>query len=228
MALAHSDWLHYIHNLLYRGVGALPDVNKYRLCLSSSGLLTRSMQKAAILVTELPLANGYGRKIVNYISDSVFYNTESRDRFDPITIDWTATGGSLQFSSLFLLANASSIANAQCTVSGGKVVLTGHGLMAGDEVCFSPVSGSFPPEMNTSTLYKVVNPTIGDFQIATIAAPTVPIALSSATGTYRLHYANGTIVEIHVEDSPRLRQDGQSYSVEINRAIAAMTYGNGI
>lgn len=228
MAATHSDWLHYIHNLLYRGVGVLPDIAKYRLCLSSSGLLTKTMQKAAILVTELPLANGYSRKVVSYVGDSVFYNTESRDRFAPVTIDWTATGGSLQFSSLFLLANSEPIANAQCTVSGGKVVLTGHGLTTGDEVCFSPVSGSFPPEMTTATLYKVVNPTIGDFQIATIAVPTVPIVLSSATGTYRLHYANGTIVEIHVEDSPRLRQDGQSYSVEINRAIAAMTYVNGV
>jgi hypothetical protein len=228
MALTHSDWLHYIHNLLYRGVGTLPDATKYRLCISSSGLLTRTMNKAAILVTELPLANGYGRKVVSYMGDSTFYNTESRDRFDPVTIDWTATGGSLQFSSLFLLANSSPIANAECTVSGGKVVLTGHGLITGDEVCFSTISGVFPPEMATSTLYKVVNPTIGDFQIATIAAPTTPIVLSSATGTYRLHYANGTIVEIHVEDSPRLRQNGQSYSVEINRAIAAMTYGNGI
>ena len=187
-----------------------------------------SSDKATVICTELSVEFGYTRKSITYSTASNFYNTELRDRFDPITTTWTATGGTLQFSSLFLLANGSAIANASCTISSSKIISTGHGLASGDEVCFTNISGTLPMEVQSNTLYKVLNSTANDFDIATIAAPTIPITISATSGTYRLNYATGQLVEFHIEDSPRTRQSGLSYSVEMDRAIGGMTYGNGI
>ena len=228
MAIYFSSWLNYINNLLYRGVGSIPDPAKFRLCLSTGAGISRSSNKATVICTELPLQFGSDRKSIVYSTASSFYNTEFRDRFDPVTATWTASGGTLQFSSLFLLANANPVANASCAISNSKIIATNHGLISGDEVCFSSISGAFPTEIQSNTLYKVLNPTVNDFEIATIAAPSTPITISTASGTYRLHYATGQIVEFHIEDSPRTRQSGLSYSVEMERAIGGMTYGNGI
>lgn len=228
MATHHSSWINYINNLIYRGIGSIPDPTKFRMCLSTSGTVTRSSQKASFICSELSQENGYQRKSIVYSATSNFYNTELRDRFDPVTAIWTASGGTLQFSSLFLLANCAAVANMPCTIVSGAVSAAAHGLIAGDEVCFNNISGAFPPEIQTSTLYKVLAPTANSFSIATIAAPTVPIAISVSSGTFRLNNATGAIVEFHIEDNPRTRQDGMSYSIEVNRAWGDMTYGNGI
>jgi hypothetical protein len=228
MAIIHSDWVTRINNLIYRNVGTLPDASEYRMGLCGSGLITKTMSKAAILSSELVQENGYSRKDNSFLANAIYYNSESRSRFDPITIEWTASGGPLQFSSLFLLADASPIANTPCTIAADKVIANNHGLIAGDEVCFTSISGQLPTNLQTQTLYKVLNPTTNDFQVATIADPATALSLGSPSGSYRLHYANGTIVEIHIEPDPRLLLDGQSYSVEIDRAMAAMNYGPGL
>lgn len=232
-AIFTNDWISFIEQLLYRNVGSLPVASKYYLCASASTTLARASTVADFIRAELKPEYGYDRANVLWPSNGTYSNVNQRHDLPTVTTTWTATGGTLQFQSVFLLANAHSKASesfSPTNVSGSTATIAGNLLINGDTVIPVADAGStLPGNLVNNTAYTVlnVNSGTGAFQFSSDGIN--PIALSNAgSGTFRLKYASGLAVLLQIEPSVVSVESGRPVQYDIDIAGMNTTYGAGI
>lgn len=213
MATFTNDWITRTAAILFRG-GTPPDSTKFRLCLANTATLTRSSSLADFFSSELLPNNGYARATVNFSGDGSYDTTDQRHEMPTLAASFTASGGSLQFQTAFIIADSVATASKSFTNSNvnavtNKITITSHGFSNGDKLVFTADSlATLPGGITAGTVYTVNNATINDFEIG------VDIT-NTGSGTFRARCANGSIVGLFVEDNPITVPDGQSYSYQI-------------
>ena len=104
----HSSWIQKQIGVMMLGAAA-PDSTKYFFCLADSSTLTESSTTAAFFAAELPIGtNGYSRKAVTFTGPSIYDNVTKAAMLPTQTVSWTPTGGSLQFQTVFLVADGAA------------------------------------------------------------------------------------------------------------------------
>lgn len=227
----HNDWISYHFKLPFEG-GTLPNLTKYYLCLADTTLLTRSSSKADFINAELLQQNGYARSQLLFSAGS-YSNANKRYDAPLVTGNFVAVGGSLQFQTLFLIANGHAIANKTITdaainATTNVISVTAHGLTIGNEVLFAAQPGSTLPDgIAAGTLYKVMSVATDSFQISTDGVTPIDIT-STGSGSFTLRYVPDRIVMLEVLSDPYLMQDGRTYSYDLYLAGMNTTYGVGV
>jgi len=93
-------------DVMFRGVSA-PNSSGFYAILTSS-LRLRSDILADVITDELAATNGYVRKSLSFSLGS-YDSTDKRYEFPNLTFTHTATGGSLTYRSVVILADATSV-----------------------------------------------------------------------------------------------------------------------
>ena len=223
-----NDWISYVNKLLYRGVGTLPAANKFRLCASESATLTRASSLADFIKAELKPEFGYNRASVVWAENGAYSNVNQRHELPTTTARWTADGATLQFRTVFLLANAHSKAAEVFTpanVSGSVINIAGNVLSNGDTVIPIANPGStLPGNLVSGDAYTVLNVNGGNFHFSSDGIN--PIVLSNTgSGSFQLRYATGSVVLLQVEPLVISLQPGQPLEYDIDLAGLSTAYG---
>lgn len=227
-----NAWISFLDNLIYRNVGTLPLASKYYLCASQSTTLTRASNLADFINAELQPQFGYNRSQILWTANGAYSNTNQRDELPSINAGWTANGGSLQFQTVFLLANAHSKASeafSPSNISGSTITITGNLLSNGDSVIPVANAGSaLPTGLTSGVSYTVLNVSAGGaFQLSSDGQN--PITLTDAgSGTFQLRYATGIVVVLQVETNPLSAQPGVPVQYEIDIVGMNANYGPGV
>lgn len=234
MAAIHTnDWISFTEQLLYRGEGSVPNPSKFYLCASASTSLTRATSFADFIRAELKPEFGYDRQNVLWSADGAYSNTNQRYELPTVTTTWTASGGTLQFQTVFLLANAHSKASeafSPTNVSGSTVTIAGNLLSNGDTVIPVADAGStLPAGLTTNTAYTVLNVNSGTGAFQFSSNGTTAISLTDAgTGTFRLKYATGMAVLLQVESAAISLQSGRPVQYDVDIVGLNAAYGAGV
>lgn len=220
-----NAWIAESAKILFRGNTA-PDPTKFRLCLANTAALSRTSTLAEFISSELLPTNGYSRSLGNFSGDGVYDTTDQRYE-NAIAASFTASGGSLQFQTAFLLANSSSIAsksftNAEVNATTDVITINGHGFSNGDKLVFTADTlATLPGGIVANTIYTVASATTNTFAIG------VDIT-NTGSGTFRARSANGIVVAYAIESSPITVPDGQGYSYNIPLAVLNTGYVTGV
>ncbi|MBD2437369.1 hypothetical protein [Nostoc sp. FACHB-110] len=143
-----------------------------------------------------------------------------------LAASFTASGGSLQFQTAFIIADSVATASKSFTNSNvnavtNKIAIASHGFSNGDKLLFTADAlATLPGGIVAGTVYTVANATTNDFEIGIDITDT-------GSGTFRARCANGSIVALFVEDNPITVADGQSYSYQIPVVALNSGYVNG-
>jgi hypothetical protein len=215
------------------GSNLLPNPAKYYLCLADTTLLTRASTRADFIGAELLQQNGYARANMVFPDSGTFSNSNKRHDAPLVTGDFLADGGSLQFQTVFLIANGNATANktfadTDVNASTNVITVTSHGLSTGNEVLIQAQAGStLPTGLVSGTIYKVIGTTTNSFQVSTDGVTPIDIT-STGSGTFYLRYVPDRIVLLDILADPRLLQDGKPYSYDLYLAGMNETYGAGV
>lgn len=179
------------------------------VCLSIGSSFTPSSTIADFLASEVS-GNGYTRQPLTYTADGVYSTANNRHEMPQLTPQFTAAGGSIVWRTAFVLYGARSesrisIPAANVNITTNVITTTAaHGLVAGERVMFTDGSlFGIPEPLTVNTIYLVLAvPTATTFTLATVAAPTVQIDITTAPGgPYNLHYANGGVRSYVIQPS---------------------------
>lgn len=225
-----DEWTSRKARILYRGAAA-PNPAKFYLCLTDNVLLGRANSIADWVAAELPVGNGYDRCPLVWAADGDFSNLDKRHDLPSVTATWTASGGSLQFQSWFLLADAhgrasESVDASAVTVATSTIALPGHLFSTGDRfVLEEQPGGVLPAPLVAGTPYTTIV-SGGGIKPATVAG--MPITLQNAgSGSFWVRYASGTIVLAEIADAPILLQDGAPAEIQLFVTEQNAIYGTG-
>jgi hypothetical protein len=233
MATRTNAWISYVEQLLYRGVGVAPHPSKFYLCASASAALTRASGFADFIRAELKPEFGYQRQQVLWSGNGTYSNTNQRHELPTVTTTWTAASGTLQFQTVFLLANAHSKASesfAPSNVSGSTITIAGNLLANGDTVIPVADAGStLPGNLVSNTAYTAINVNSGTGAFQFSSDGVNPITLSNAgSGTFQLRYATGVVVLLQVEANAVSLQTGRPVQYDIDLVGMNAAYGSGV
>jgi hypothetical protein len=234
MATFTDDWISRQTLLLFKGVGTLPNPAKFYLCAADTTALTRASTLQDFVNAELKPQFGYNRQQVLWTASGAFSNPNKRYELPTFTVTFTAdASGSLQFQTVFLLADAHSKASERfspANVTGNTVTIAGNLLTNGDSVIpVADVGASLPGGLSSGTKYQVINVNSGTGAFQFSADGATAIALSgTGSGTFRLKYASGSIVLLQVETAPVSLQPGRPCQYDIDIVGMNAAYGAGV
>lgn len=220
-----NNWVSQSAKILFRGTTP-PDASKFRLALANTATLGRTSPLADFIANELLPTNGYARASANFGSDGSYDATDQRHELPSVSASFSATGGSLQFQTVFLIADSlavssKSFTNANVNTTSDRIAITAHVFVNGDKLVFtSDALATLPGGIAAGTVYTVSNVTTNDFQIGVNITDT-------GSGTFRARSANGIIVAYAVESSPITVPDGQGYSYQIPLVVLNSGYVTG-
>ncbi|QSJ14605.1 hypothetical protein JYQ62_22155 [Nostoc sp. UHCC 0702] len=209
-----------------------PPTSRLRGCLANTAVLTVSSTLESFLAAELIPGNGYSRQQVAIPSDGAFNITNKRHEMPTISPSWTASGGALQFQTVFLMADgdatASSIVSSVNT-STDTLTINAHGYSNGQKLTFSADSGgSLPTGITAATIYQVTNVATNTFQLQPNGGGSTIDITGAGSGTIRARSANGVIIAYGVDSNPVTLADGQPYTPVINLIFANAGYISGV
>ncbi|WP_414755545.1 hypothetical protein [Anabaena sp. CCY 9910] len=220
-----NTWVETSAKILFRGATA-PDPTKFRVCLANTATLGRSSSIADFVAAELLPINGYSRVSGSFSGDGSYDATDQRYE-NIIAAAFSASGGALQFQTVFLIANSTAISsrsfsNTDVNATSDTITINSHGFANGDKLVFTPDAlATLPGGINTGTIYTVASATTNTFQIG------VDIT-NTGSGTFRARSANGIVVAYAVESSPITVPDGQGYSYQFPLVVLNTGYVGGI
>jgi hypothetical protein len=221
-----NAWISQSAKILFRG-GTPPDTSKFRLCLANTATLSRSSSLADFIASELLPNNGYARATASFGDDGSYDTTDQRHELPIISASFTASGGSLQFQTAFLIADSTAVAsksftNSNVNPTSDRITITSHGFVNGDKLTFTADSlAALPGGIAAGTVYAVTSVTTNDFQLTGVDIT------DTGSGTFRARSANGIIVAYAVESSPITVPDGQGYSYQIPLVVLNSGYVTG-
>ncbi|WP_445634568.1 hypothetical protein NSTC745_06389 [Nostoc sp. DSM 114161] len=179
------------------------------------------------IANELLPSNGYARIDASLSNDGSYDTTDQRHELPTINAAFAASGGSLQFQTIFLIADSVAISsksftNANVNATSDRITITNHGFVNGDKLVFTADALAFlPGGITAGTVYTVTNVTTNDFQLTGVDIT------DTGSGTFRARSANGIIVAYAVESTPITVADGQGHSYQIPLVVLNSGYVNG-
>ncbi|MFN6572373.1 MAG: hypothetical protein RMY31_035270 [Dendronalium sp. ChiSLP03b] len=228
-----NAWITESAKILFRG-GTPPNANKFRLCLANTATLSRASSLADFIANELLPTNGYTRASANFGSDGSYDSTDQRHELPTINASFSASGGSLQFQTAFLIADSSAVAsksftNSNVNASTDRITITSHGFVNGDKLVFTADAlATLPSGITASTIYQVASVTTNDFQLQPNGGGSTIDITDTGSGTFRARSANGIVVAYATESNPITVSSGQSYSYQIPLVVLNAGYVNGV
>lgn len=226
-----NAWITESSKILFRGSTA-PDATKFRLCLANTATLGRSSSLVDFITNEMLPINGYDRQSANF-TDGTYDTTDQRLELPTVNASFSASGGSLQFQTVFLMANAKAIAsksftNSNVNATTDRITITSHGYSNGDKLVFTADAlATLPGGISSGTIYQVASVTTNDFQLQPNGGGSTVDITDTGSGTFRARSANGTIVAYAVESSPVTVADGQGYSYNLPVVVLNSGYVTG-
>ncbi|WP_179072124.1 hypothetical protein [Nostoc sp. C057] len=221
-----NSWITQSARILFRGATP-PDASKFRLALANTASLGRTSSLADFISNELLPNNNYARAVANFSSDGSYDTTDQRHELPTISASFSASGGSLQFQTAFLIADSSAASSKSFTSSdvnptSDRITISAHSFVNGDKLVFTADSLAFlPGGITAGTVYTVSSVTTNDFQLTGVDIT------DTGSGTFRARSANGIIVAYAVETSPITVADGQGYSYQIPLVVLNSGYVTG-
>ncbi|MFK0731417.1 MAG: hypothetical protein ACFKPT_02590 [Gloeotrichia echinulata GP01] len=226
-----NAWITESSKILFRG-STPPNPVKFRLCLANTATLSRVSSLADFLANELLPANGYSRQLANF-SDGTYDTTDQRLELPIINASFSASGGSMQFQTAFLMADAASVASksftdANVNATSNSITITSHGFANGDKLIFTADAlATLPGGITAGTIYQVSGVTTNNFQLQPSGGGSTIDITDTGSGTFRARSADGIIVAYAVESSPVTIADGQGYSYNIPVVVLNSGYVTG-
>lgn len=220
-----NTWITQSAKILFRG-STPPDASKFRLALANTASLGRTNSLADFISSELLPTNNYARAAANFSGDGSYDTTDQRHELPTISASFSASGGSLQFQTAFLIADSlavssKSFTNSNVNATSDRIAITSHGFVNGDKLVFTADAlATLPGGITAGTFYTVASATTNDFQVGVNITDT-------GSGTFRARSANGIIVAYAVETSPITVADGQGYSYQIPLVVLNSGYVTG-
>jgi hypothetical protein len=213
MATFFNSWIQYSSEVIFIG-SAAPNPNKFFIGLSSATSFARSQTLIDIISQELTPQFGYTR--ANAVFSAGSYSTNNqRYEFPTVSLNLGATGGSLQFQSIFMLADAEAtpaltLVPADFNAATDTITKANHGRSNGDQLIFSAASlSTLPGGITTTQTYTVSNATTNTFQLNGINITDI------GSGTFYARNANGRLVMFSTESALITIADGQSQPIVI-------------
>ncbi|WP_146195823.1 hypothetical protein [Nostoc commune] len=203
------------------------------MALANTASLGRTNSLADFISNELLPTNNYARAVANFSSDGTYDTTDQRHELPTISASFSASGGSLQFQTAFLIADSSPISsksftNSDVNPTSDRITITNHGFVNGDKLLFTADSlASLPGGIAAGTIYQVASMTANDFLVTPNGGGSTINITDTGSGTFRARSANGIIVAYAVESSPITVPDGQGYSYQIPLVVLNSGYVNG-
>ncbi|MDJ0677602.1 MAG: hypothetical protein QNJ36_19835 [Calothrix sp. MO_167.B42] len=223
-----NDWISRAANILFRG-GAPPNQAQFYLCAANTAALSRASNLADFISNELAVENGYSRIAIDFGNGAGTYDTnDQRHELPNATGAFTASGGALQFQTIFILADANPIASLNFSPTNvdattDTITINNHGLVNGDNVIFTPDSlAVLPGGINQGTIYTTTNTTTNTFQLTGVDIT------NTGSGNFKTRTANGSTVLFGVENTAITVPDGQSYSYSIPVVTLNTGYVQGV
>ncbi|MEH1976077.1 MAG: hypothetical protein V7L02_23260 [Nostoc sp.] len=227
-----NAWISQSAKILFRG-STPPDASKFRLALANSSSLGRTSSVADFIKSELLPANGYARVDASFSNDGSYDSTDQRHELPNINAAFAALGGSLQFQTVFLIADSTatsskSFTNSNVNATSDRITITAHGFVNGDKLVFTADAlSSLPSGIAADTIYQVASVTTNDFQLQPNGGGSTVNIADTGSGTFRARSANGIVVAYAVESSPITVADGRGYSYQIPLVLLNSGYVNG-
>ena len=201
-----------------------PDSSRFYVGLADTNTLDRTSAPIDFIKAELNPNYGYFRQPFLY-EDTGTYNTSAeRHEMPDITVEFTASGGVLQFQTAFLMADGhptSAWDSTEVTFNAttNRIIIPSHGLNYDDTVMFTRDDNSilpYPLEFNRR--YFVAGATEDDFWLREeLGLGTVDLQPSSANSAeqFLMRTIPKLIVALVVEDAPIQILDGTTHSYRI-------------
>lgn len=224
-----NAWISQSAKILFRGATP-PDTAKFRLALANTASLGRTNSLADFISNELLPINNYARATANFSGDGSYDTTDQRHELPTISASFTASGGSLQFQTAFLIADSLAISSksftdANVNATSDRITITAHGFANGDKLVFTADAlATLPGGIVAGTIYQVSSVTTNDFQLQPNGGDSTIDITNTGSGTFRARSANGIIVAYAVESSPITVPDGQGYSYQIPLVVLNSGY----
>lgn len=176
-------------------------------------------------------ANGYARFQSAALSGGTYSATNTRYEQSPVSVEFTATGGSLVYTHVVLLVDAAADGQAGAALTASSAVdpatdvitVASHGLSDGDAVTITADSGgTLPGGLSAGTLYYVDSVTSSTVTLHTatpVASGNKVNITSTGSGTLRLRKCAGSIYGVLTESSTVTISDGQTIGYSVKLAV---------
>lgn len=226
MGTFFNSWIEYASDAVYRGE-APPDETKFYLILLDSTPITRTSTIAEIITAEVLTDTGYARE--NVVFEAGTYSTPNqRLEYPPLTASFITSGGSIQWQSAVILADASAIASSSFTASNVNAVtdvitINAHGNINGDKLIFVPAAlATLPSPLAEGTLYTVSEATTNTFKLSGINIS------DTGSGTFYAKNATGKLVCFGTENTTVTLESGSTQPFTIPSAFMNTEYTTGV
>lgn len=99
-----NSWIKHVGDVMLLGTTA-PNPASFYAILCNTNTIARTMSIADVVATELAASNGYARQQITFTSGT-YDATDQRYELPNVNISFAASGGSLQFQTMVILADA--------------------------------------------------------------------------------------------------------------------------
>lgn len=214
-----NSWIQYHSRLPFVGSLTRVDSTRFRLLLSESSDFAVAFSGSQVFQRERPIGSGYTRGNPSWANSGTFDSANRRDTLDTVEVQFTSTGGALQYRSAVLVANADPLPGIQIAAISGNTVHTvgAHGRAANNQIMIKTTSGgsTLPTGLTADGLYfaNVVSSTSLQYRIS--SGGSVVTLSSAGAGGLMVVYADGDPVWYRTEDATITIPAGQTHKYQI-------------
>lgn len=194
-----DSWLLYKEKMSW-GLLPAPDPTKTRVILCNGAAWGSSASKLDVLSSEINQEYGYSRYAWGLTAPDITFDAIDK-RVEIAEAAWgqTATGGSIQWNGVAILANADAVANRIITsvnAATDTFTVSAHGRTNGDQIIITAdangtLAGGLPV---TPAIVYVINATTNTFQASLTLGGTAINLTDAGVAPMRMRCANGEIV----------------------------------
>lgn len=230
--LFSNQWLEYVAETMFLE-GTPPASDQFYFAFADTNALSRTSTPTDVAIAELKTVNGYARTAATFEQGLISVSNRRYD-FPTETGSLEASGATLQFQTVILMANANSRANTlfnaatDVDATANTITIANHGLSNGEDILLTtePAS-SLPGGLAANTTYKALSVTTNTFQVSSDGLNSIDIA-AVGSGQLRLRYVPKIIVGLEEFDEPQLIQSGREFFYDLSIAVSNATYGVGL
>jgi len=176
-------------------------------------------------------ANGYARFQSAALTGGSFSSVNTRYEQAPVSVEFSATGGSLLYTHVVLLIDAAADSQAGGALTASSAVdpatdvitVASHGLSDGNAVTVTADSGgTLPGGLTAGSLYyvkSVTSSTITLHSSASVGSANKINITSTGSGTLRLRKCAGSIYGVLTESSMVTVSNGQTIGYSVKLAV---------
>ena len=176
-------------------------------------------------------ANGYARFQSSALTGGTYSSTNTRFEQTPVSVEFSATGGSLVYTHVVLLFDAAADGQAGGALTASSAVdpatdvitVASHGLSDGDAVTVTADSGgTLPGGLTAGTLYYVDSVTSSTITLHTgssVGSGNKVNITSTGSGTLRIRKCAGSLYGVLTETGSVTISAGQTIGYSVKLAV---------